>query len=168
MDDSGKGGDNPAARKGAGTGAPPKDVGDYLARVPEEARGVLENLRATIRVAAPRAVESIKYQIPVYKYHLGLAEKLPAYFVWGDVFRAFDMVVSDWWGNREAYENEFLAAERMRDLAAEVVPMLRGAGESLSRIPFPDPGKLKGAEHEEALVSFVDNLADVLRSHTLD
>ncbi|MDD3717529.1 MAG: hypothetical protein PHP28_02555 [Actinomycetota bacterium] len=99
---------------------------------------------------------------------LGLGEKLPAYFVWGDVFRAFDMVVSDWWGNQEAYENEFLAAERMRDLAAEVVPMLRGAGEPLSRIPFPDPGKLKGAEHTEALVSFMDNLADVLRSHTLD
>lgn len=97
---------------------------------------------------------------------LGLGKKLPAYFVWGDAFRAFDMVISDRWTRQETYENDFLAAERMRDLAVEVVPMLREAGEPLSRIPFPDPGKLKGAEHEEALVSFLDSVADILGSYT--
>jgi hypothetical protein len=97
---------------------------------------------------------------------LGLGKKLPAYFVWGDVFRAFDMVISDRWTQQETYENDFLAAERMRDLAVEAVPMIRGAGAPLARTPFPDPARLKGAEHAEALVSFMDNVADVLRSHT--
>ena len=46
-----------------------KDVDDYLARVPEEARATLEKLRQTIRSAAPKAVEVISYQIPMFKYH---------------------------------------------------------------------------------------------------
>jgi len=97
---------------------------------------------------------------------LGLGRKLPAYFVWGDVFRAFDMVISDWWENREAYENEFLSAERMRDLMVEIVPLLRNAGEPLSRLPAPDARMLKGAEHVEALMAFLDRVMDVLKSCT--
>ncbi|RJP32877.1 MAG: hypothetical protein C4536_05405 [Actinobacteria bacterium] len=52
-----------------GKQAPPGDVDDYLAAVPEEARAALADLRATIIAAAPQAVETLKYQIPVYKYH---------------------------------------------------------------------------------------------------
>lgn len=51
--------------------APAKNVDEYLARVPEEARAALEKLRKTIRAAAPKAVEVISYQIPAYNY-LGL------------------------------------------------------------------------------------------------
>ena len=46
-----------------------KDVDEYLARVPEKERAVLEALRRTIRAAAPMAEETISYQMPVYKYH---------------------------------------------------------------------------------------------------
>ncbi|MBN2025316.1 MAG: hypothetical protein JW854_00940 [Actinobacteria bacterium] len=97
---------------------------------------------------------------------LGLSGKPPVFFVWGDIFRAFDMVVSDWWENREAYKNEFLSAERMRDLTAEIIPRLRNAGEPLSRLPAPDARMLKGAEHVEALMAFLDRVLDVLRSYT--
>jgi uncharacterized protein YdhG (YjbR/CyaY superfamily) len=49
--------------------APAKDVDAYLASAPKELRAVLENLRASIKAAAPKAEESISYQIPTYKYH---------------------------------------------------------------------------------------------------
>jgi hypothetical protein len=76
------------------------------------------------------------------------------------------MVISDRREHPAAYENEFLSAERMRDLALEVVPMLRKAGEPLSHMPAPDPRRLKGAEHGEALIAFLDNVAKVLRRYT--
>ena len=45
----------------------PKNVDDYLARVPQEARTTLEKLRQTIKAAAPKAVEVISYQMPTFK-----------------------------------------------------------------------------------------------------
>lgn len=47
----------------------PRDIDDYLARVPDEARATLEKLRKVIRAAAPRATETISYQIPTFKHH---------------------------------------------------------------------------------------------------
>jgi uncharacterized protein YdhG (YjbR/CyaY superfamily) len=49
--------------------ASPKSVDEYLARVPEPARGTLEKIRAAIRAAAPSgATETISYGIPAFKY----------------------------------------------------------------------------------------------------
>lgn len=98
---------------------------------------------------------------------LGLAGKRPVFVVWGDVFRAFDMVISDWWDHQEDYTNEFLSAERMRDLMVRIVPLLRNAGEPLARLPAPDARKLKGAEHVETLMDFLDRVAGILRKHTI-
>jgi len=47
--------------------SPVSDVDEYLARVPDEARTVLEKLRKTIKAVAPKAVEVISYQIPIFK-----------------------------------------------------------------------------------------------------
>jgi uncharacterized protein YdhG (YjbR/CyaY superfamily) len=47
--------------------AAPKDVDEYLAGVPKEARATLEKLRQTIKAAAPMASEVISYQMPMYK-----------------------------------------------------------------------------------------------------
>lgn len=49
--------------------ATPRDVDEYLAALPEEARATLEKLRQTIKAAAPKAAEVISYQIPTFKYH---------------------------------------------------------------------------------------------------
>ena len=48
---------------------PAKNIDEYLAGVPDEARPVLEKLRRTIRAAAPKAEEVISFQIPLFKYH---------------------------------------------------------------------------------------------------
>ncbi len=50
-------------------GKAPKDVDEYLAGVPEPARGTLNKIRATIRSAAPKeATETISYGMPAFRY----------------------------------------------------------------------------------------------------
>ncbi len=47
----------------------PKDVDEYLARVPKPARNTLNKIRAMIRSAVPpKATEAISYGIPAFKY----------------------------------------------------------------------------------------------------
>ncbi|MGC1463976.1 MAG: DUF1801 domain-containing protein [Terracidiphilus sp.] len=47
----------------------PKTVDEYLARVAEPARGVLEKMRALIRASLPReATEIISYRMPAFKH----------------------------------------------------------------------------------------------------
>ncbi|HXI26628.1 MAG TPA: DUF1801 domain-containing protein [Pyrinomonadaceae bacterium] len=45
----------------------PRDVEDYLARVPAIQRKALEQLRRTIKSIVPGAVEVISYQMPTFK-----------------------------------------------------------------------------------------------------
>jgi uncharacterized protein YdhG (YjbR/CyaY superfamily) len=45
----------------------PRDVDEYLARVPDDVRAMAEQLRSVIKAAAPQAEEVISYQIPTYK-----------------------------------------------------------------------------------------------------
>lgn len=42
-------------------------VDDYLAALPPDRRATMEALRATIRAAAPDAIESIAYQMPAFR-----------------------------------------------------------------------------------------------------
>jgi uncharacterized protein YdhG (YjbR/CyaY superfamily) len=47
----------------------PKNVDEYLARVPEPARSTLKKIRAAIRSAVPPgATETISYRIPAFKH----------------------------------------------------------------------------------------------------
>jgi uncharacterized protein YdhG (YjbR/CyaY superfamily) len=57
-------------RRSAATGkGAPKNVDDYLAGVPEPARGTLNKIRAAIRSAVPpEATEAISYGIPTFEY----------------------------------------------------------------------------------------------------
>ena len=48
--------------------APSKNVDDYIAAAPDEARPMLEKLRTVIKAAAPKTEEVISYGIPTYKY----------------------------------------------------------------------------------------------------
>ena len=59
-------GDRASAAK---SDAPPKDIDEYLAGVPEPARSTLKKVRAVIRSAVPpEATETISYRIPTFKY----------------------------------------------------------------------------------------------------
>ena len=49
------------------TSKAPADVDGYLARLPDEQRGALQRLRRTIKAAAPRAEETISYQLPAFR-----------------------------------------------------------------------------------------------------
>jgi len=44
----------------------PNDIDAYIARYPPRVRSLLEQVRRTIRKAAPGASETIKYQIPTF------------------------------------------------------------------------------------------------------
>jgi uncharacterized protein YdhG (YjbR/CyaY superfamily) len=44
----------------------PENIDDYIAGFPKDIQEILEQLRATIRKAAPNAEETIKYQIPTF------------------------------------------------------------------------------------------------------
>jgi uncharacterized protein YdhG (YjbR/CyaY superfamily) len=61
-----KSGNRSSAAKGKGA---PKNVDEYLAGVPEPARGTLNEIRAAIRSAVPpEATEAISYGMPMFKY----------------------------------------------------------------------------------------------------
>jgi uncharacterized protein YdhG (YjbR/CyaY superfamily) len=61
-----KPGERASAAKGSGA---PKDVDEYLADVPEPARGTLNKMRAAIRSAVPaEATETISYRMPAFKH----------------------------------------------------------------------------------------------------
>jgi uncharacterized protein YdhG (YjbR/CyaY superfamily) len=61
-----KSGNRSSAVKGSGA---PKNVDEYLARVPEPARSTLKEIRAAIRaVVPPEATEIISYRMPAFKY----------------------------------------------------------------------------------------------------
>jgi uncharacterized protein YdhG (YjbR/CyaY superfamily) len=47
--------------------AGPASVEEYLSALPAEPRTALEQLRATIKTAAPQATEAISYQMPAFK-----------------------------------------------------------------------------------------------------
>ena len=46
--------------------ATPKNIDEYIAGFPQEVRGILKKIRATIRKAAPNAEEAIKYRMPSF------------------------------------------------------------------------------------------------------
>jgi uncharacterized protein YdhG (YjbR/CyaY superfamily) len=44
----------------------PKDIDEYISGFPEDVQKILEEIRTTIRKAAPDAEETIKYQMPTF------------------------------------------------------------------------------------------------------
>jgi len=58
------------SRSTAKASVAPKDVGEYMASVPEPARTTLSKMRATIRSAVPAgATEVISYRMPAFRHN---------------------------------------------------------------------------------------------------
>src|SRR3954464_15427292 len=75
----------------------PKSVDEYLAAQPEAVRPKLEQVRAAIRRAVPKAVEHIGYRMPGYKlqgkpmlYFAGFKEHYSLFAASGTFFAALD------------------------------------------------------------------------------
>ncbi len=66
-------------------GTPPKNVEEYLAAVPKEAKVSLEKLRQIIKAAAPQAEEVISYRMPMFRYH-GMLVAFAAFSTHGSFF----------------------------------------------------------------------------------
>ena len=47
----------------------PKGIDGYISQFPADVQAILEQLRATIRHAAPEAKETISYMMPAFKQH---------------------------------------------------------------------------------------------------
>ena len=61
--------------------AAPKNIDEYIATFPAETQALLKVLRATIKSAAPDAVEAISYQMPAFKL-FGMSGLLVLPLVW--------------------------------------------------------------------------------------
>jgi uncharacterized protein YdhG (YjbR/CyaY superfamily) len=48
---------------------PPKNTDDYIASFPEDRQKILQQIRQTIRKAAPQAEELINYGVPTFTLH---------------------------------------------------------------------------------------------------
>lgn len=48
---------------------PPADIDDYISRFAPEVQAILQQVRETIRRAAPDAEEVISYQMPAFRQH---------------------------------------------------------------------------------------------------
>jgi len=46
-----------------------KDIDGYISQFPADVQAILEQVRTTIRQAAPEAKETISYQMPAFKQH---------------------------------------------------------------------------------------------------
>ncbi len=54
-------------------------IGEYIESFPKNVQSILEKLRATVREAAPEALESISYDMPTFKLH---GERLVYFSAW--------------------------------------------------------------------------------------
>lgn len=95
--------------------AAPKDIDEYIAGFPREIQEILQQIRMTIRAAAPEAEEAIKYQMPTFTLKGNLVH-----------FAAFKKHIGFYPAPREVAE-----------LAEEIAPY-EGAKSSL-RFPLDQP-----------------------------
>ncbi len=88
--------------------ATPSTVEDYPAALPEERRAIVQELRQTIRAAAPEATEAIAYQMPAFRNHGRLLVSYAAFKNHYSLFPASEAVV----GALGEELNPYLAGKR--------------------------------------------------------
>ena len=97
---------------------PARTVDEYLAALPEVRRGPMEELRRTIRRAAPAAIETIAYAMPAFRSATG------RFLVSYDAFKAHYSLFPS-------------TAEMEAELGDELRPFLAGKG--TIRFPADQP-----------------------------
>ena len=97
-------------------------VDEYMAALPDDRRAVLEEIRQTIRAAAPGATETIAYRMPAFTSHGRFLVSFAAYRLHYSLFPASGAV-------KEA-------------LGAELTPYLAGKGTVRFRADARIPAEL--------------------------
>ena len=92
-------------------------VDEYLAALPEDRRGPMEQIRSAIRTAAPEAEEAISYKMPAFKLD-------GRFFVSYDAFKAHYSLFP--WSDR-----------MIAELGDEIAPYAKGRG--TIRFPADQP-----------------------------
>lgn len=82
---------------------PPPVIDAYLSTVPADARATLQKLRRTIQAAAPKATETIRYRIPVFR-HYGMLVGFAAFKKHCSFFPMSMSVIRAHKGELKAYE----------------------------------------------------------------
>jgi uncharacterized protein YdhG (YjbR/CyaY superfamily) len=99
--------------------ATPASVEAYLAALPDERRAAMEELRQTIKAAAPEATETISYQMPTFRSHGQFLVSYAAFKNHYSLFPASEAVVAA--------------------LGEEIAPYLSGRGTIRFRAADPIP-----------------------------
>jgi uncharacterized protein YdhG (YjbR/CyaY superfamily) len=73
----------------------PESVDAYLAAQPDDRRSRLEDLRRTVKSAAPEAVEVISYNMPAYKVGSRFVVSFSAFKSWDSLFPASEVVLAE-------------------------------------------------------------------------
>ena len=73
--------------------ATPATVDEYLETLPDDRRAVMDQLRTTIRAAAPDAHEQLSYKMPAFKTHGQFLVSYDAYKKHYSLFPASDAVI---------------------------------------------------------------------------
>lgn len=92
--------------------ASPKTIEEYIAGFPPEVQQILQQIRATIRKAAPDAEEAIKYRIPTYVLngnlvHFGAFKKHVGFYPTPSGIEAFKMELSRYEGAKGSVQFPF-------------------------------------------------------------
>jgi len=100
----------------------PASVDGYMAALPDDRRAAMEELRQTIRDAAPEATELISYQMPAFRSHGQFLVSYAAFKNHYSLFPASEAVVTG--------------------LGEELTPHLSGKGTIRFRADDPIPSAL--------------------------
>jgi uncharacterized protein YdhG (YjbR/CyaY superfamily) len=103
----------------------PKDIDDYIRMFPGDIQIILQNLRQTIRKAAPEAEEAITYQIPTFKLngnlvHFAAFKKHIGFYPTPSGIEAFKEELSEYEGAKGSVKFP-IDRELPLDLVSEIV-----------------------------------------------
>lgn len=92
--------------------ASPKTIEEYIAGFPPEVQQILQQIRATIRKAAPDAEEAIKYRIPTFVLngnlvHFGAFKQHVGFYPTPSGIEAFKMELSRYEGAKGSVQFPF-------------------------------------------------------------
>jgi uncharacterized protein YdhG (YjbR/CyaY superfamily) len=89
--------------------APVKTIDEYISGFPLDIQEILEKVRATIREAAPEAIEAISYQMPTFRLegnlvHFAAQKKHIGFYPAPSGISAFSRELSPWKSSKGAVQ----------------------------------------------------------------